>query len=188
MSKLKIRIHPDPILKQKAAPVTDFGDAMQALFDDMIETMYSADGVGIAAPQVGVSRQIFIACPTMRRGESFVMVSPVIESASGKEMGNEGCLSLPGVSAEIFRATKVKLRYHDRHGKQFRVETENFFARVIQHEMDHLSGKLLIDHFTGKKRLELLAQFETAKNGPAKGDKQGSIAANFETAKNFKKI
>ena len=188
MSKLKIRIHPDPILKQKAAPVTDFGAVMQELFDNMIETMYAADGVGIAAPQIGVSRQIFIACPTMRRGEVFVMVNPVIESASGKEPGSEGCLSLPGVSAEVFRATKVKIRYYDRHGKQFRVETENFFARVVQHEMDHLNGKLLIDHFAGAKRLELLAQFEAAQKNPSKNVKRNGIVAKYGEAQNSKNI
>jgi len=83
MAKLKIRTYPDPVLKKKAVPVTDFGPAMQKLFDDMITTMHASDGVGLAAPQIGISQQIFIACPTMRHGEAHVMVNAVIEKKSG---------------------------------------------------------------------------------------------------------
>jgi peptide deformylase len=162
MAKLKIRTYPDPILKKKAAPVTDFGPVTQKLFDDMIETMHVSDGVGLAAPQIGISQQIFIACPTMRRGEEYVMVNTVIENASGEEIKAEGCLSLPGISGEIKRATKIRIRFQDRHGKNFTAEIENFFARVIQHEMDHLKGVLLIDHFKGNDRDRLLAQYESA--------------------------
>lgn len=166
MAKLKVRTYPDPVLNQKAAPVTDFGEPTQRLLDDMIETMHVSDGVGLAAPQVGISRQIFIACPTMREGEEFVMVNPVIEASSGKEAQAEGCLSLPGISADMTRATKLKLVYQDRTGKKFQAEVRDFFARVIQHEMDHLNGKLLIDHFSGKKREELLKQYEAAQKHP----------------------
>ena len=81
MAKLKIRTHPDPVLKKKAAPVADFGPAMQKLFDDMIDTMHVSDGVGLAAPQIGLSHQIFIVCPTMRRGEEYVMVNAAIDAS-----------------------------------------------------------------------------------------------------------
>jgi peptide deformylase len=164
MAKLKIRTYPDPVLKKKAAPVTDFGPATQKLFDDMIETMHVADGVGLAAPQIGISQQIFIACPAMRRGEAHVMVNAVIEKKSGAGVANEGCLSLPGISAEISRATKLRLVFQDRAGKKYAIEVEDFFARVIQHEMDHLAGKLLIDHFSGKKREELIEKYNSLKN------------------------
>jgi len=163
MAKLKIRTYPDPVLKKKAAPVTDFGLALQKLFDDMIETMHASSGVGLAAPQIGISQQIFIACPTMRKGEEFVMVNTVIEKKSGTQVSAEGCLSLPGISGEIVRATKLLLTFQDRHGKKRTAEVEDFFARVIQHEMDHLNGVLLIDHFKGPKREQLLAQYESAK-------------------------
>jgi len=166
MAKLKIRTYPDPILAQKAAPVTDFGPEMQKLFDDMIESMYAFDGVGLAAPQIGISRQIFVACPTMRKGEEIIVINPVIESSSGKEKAAEGCLSLPGISAEIERATKLMVTYQDPSGKRIRVEARDFAARVFQHEIDHLNGKLLIDHFAGKKRDELLKQYEAAKHKP----------------------
>ncbi|HOW58863.1 MAG TPA: peptide deformylase [Candidatus Omnitrophota bacterium] len=183
MTKLKIRTYPDPILSQRAAPVTDFGPLMQDLFDSMIETMHESDGVGLASPQVGISKQIFIACPTIRKGEEYVIVNPILESFSGKEFGSEGCLSLPGVFAEIGRATKIKFSYQDRHGKKFRLEVENFFARVVQHEMDHLNGKLLIDHFAGAKREQLLVQFEEAKRNPIKGKDRYDILNRNENSK-----
>ena len=166
MAKLKIRKYPDPVLKKKTEPVTDFGHVMQKLFDDMIETAHAADGLGIAAPQVGLSLQLFIACPTMKRGEEFVMANPVIEKSSGQEVLSEGCLSLPGISADIARATAVTVNYQDRHGIKRTVETYGLFARVIQHEMDHLDGLLLIDHFSGAKREELLAQYQKMKETP----------------------
>ncbi len=164
MAKLKIRTYPDPVLKKKAMPLTDFGHVMQKLFDDMIETAHTADGVGLAAPQIGLSIQLFIACPTMKRGEEFVMVNPVIESTSGQEILTEGCLSFPGISAEVMRATELVVTFQDRHGKRQTVEAYDLFARVVQHEMDHLNGVLLIDHFSGAKREELLAQFQKIKD------------------------
>ena len=163
MAKLKIRTYPDPVLKKKAVPLSHFGPVEQKLFDDMIETMHAADGVGLAAPQIGLSLQLFIACPTMKRGEEFVMANAVIEMTSGREIYTEGCLSLPGISAEIVRATDLTVTYQDRHGKKQTIEVSDFFARVIQHEMDHLNGLLLIDHFSGAKREELLAQYQRVK-------------------------
>ena len=164
MAKLKIRTYPDPVLKKKTVPVTDFGPAMQKLFDDMIATMHGSDGVGLAAPQIGISQQIFIACPTMRQGEEHVMVNAVIEKKSGTAVAAEGCLSMPGISGEIVRAAKLRLNFQNRTGKKYTIEIEDFFARVIQHEMDHLNGKLIIDHFTGAKREALLKQYETLRN------------------------
>ncbi|OQA56227.1 MAG: Peptide deformylase 1 [Candidatus Omnitrophica bacterium ADurb.Bin277] len=163
MAKLKIRTYPDPVLAQKAAPHQTFGPLDQKLFDDMIETMYVSDGVGLAAPQVGISKQIFVCSPRMMRGEEYVMVNPVIEKSSGEAVSAEGCLSLPGISADITRATDLQLTYQDRNGALHRIAVRDFFARVIQHEIDHLNGKLLIDHFTGKKREELLKQYDAAK-------------------------
>ncbi|HOG24054.1 MAG: Peptide deformylase 1 [Candidatus Omnitrophica bacterium ADurb.Bin292] len=160
MSLLKLRTYPDPVLKRQAAPHQTFGPLDQKLFDDMIETMYRDDGVGLAAPQVGISKRIFVCSPRMTRGEEYVMVNPVIEKATGAAVAAEGCLSLPGISADVERATEVRLTYQDRSGRLHRIEVYDFFARVVQHEMDHLNGKLLIDHFTGKKREELLGQYE----------------------------
>lgn len=163
-TKLKIRTYPDPVLKKRALPVTDFGPATQKLFEDMILTMHTSDGVGLAAPQIGISQQIFIACPTMRRGEEYVMVNAVIETKSGTAYAAEGCLSLPGISGEIARATALRLTFQDATGKKHTVEVSDFFARVIQHEMDHLNGILLIDHFKGVERERLIENYTALKN------------------------
>ncbi len=163
MARLKVRTYPDPVLSQQAAPHQTFGPLDQKLFDDMIETMYLDDGVGLAAPQVGISKRIFVCSPRMTRGEEYVMVNPVIEKATGAAVAAEGCLSLPGISADIKRATELQLTYQDRVGQLHRIAVHDFFARVIQHETDHLNGKLIIDHFTGKKREELLKQYEKAR-------------------------
>ncbi len=161
MAKLKIRIYPDPILKAKVQNVTDFGPAAQKLFDDMIETMYSSDGVGLAATQVGISKNIFVASPTMRQGGEFVFVNAVIEKKEGAVSAAEGCLSFPGFSAEIVRASKVEVGFQDRLGEKHRIVAVDFFARIIQHEMDHLSGKTLVDHFSGAEREKILEQYKS---------------------------
>ena len=156
MATLKIRTYPDPILKQKAEPLAQFGPVEQKLFDDMIETMYAADGVGLAAPQIGVLKRIVIACPTLTQGEEYVFVNPEILETKGKELGLEGCLSLPGISGEISRAKTIRFRALDRKGIALEMEVKDFFARIIQHEIDHLNGVLLIDRVDFDKRQELL--------------------------------
>ena len=160
MALLKIRTYPDPVLKIKASPLTEFDAKSQRLFDDMIETMHVEDGVGLAAPQVGVSKRILIACPTIKKGEEYVIVNPEIYETSGQETAVEGCLSLPGISGEVTRAKKIRVRYQDRHGKGHDIEMKDFFARIIQHEMDHLEGMLLIDRLSFHKRQEALSQYQ----------------------------
>ena len=159
MAKLKIKIYPDPVLKKKAELLTDFGLGMQKIFNDMIETMHVEDGVGLAAPQVGISKRILIACPTVKPGEEFVIVNPEIYETRGRELGMEGCLSLPGISGEVPRAQKIRVRFQDRHGKPHDIEIKDFFARIIQHEVDHLDGILLIDRVDFDKRQQLLADY-----------------------------
>ena len=160
MALLKIRTYPDPLLKKKAEPLTKFGAEEQKLFDSMIETMVAADGVGLAAPQVGISKRILIASPTMTEGEEYVFVNPEIIEARGRELGLEGCLSLPGISGEIPRAKIIRFRALDRNGKPVEMEAKDFFARIIQHETDHLNGILLIDRVDFDKRQELLADYQ----------------------------
>ncbi len=160
MALLKIVTYPNPVLTTKSAEVKDFGPKMQKFFEDMIETMYVEDGVGLAAPQVGVSQQILIASPNQKQGEEYVIVNPKILEKSGQEKGNEGCLSFPGLSAEIVRAKKIRLQYQDRKGKLHEADIKDFFARVIQHEMDHLDGILMIDRVDFAKRHELLSLYQ----------------------------
>lgn len=160
MAHLKIHTYPSPVLKKVADPLTDFGPKMQKFFDDMIETMYLDDGVGLAAPQVGVSKQVIIVCPTAKPGEEYVIINPVILNESGREAEMEGCLSLPGLSVKVERSQKIQLRFQDRNGKAWEVKLKDFFARVVQHEMDHLKGLLLIDRVPFDQRQELLAEYK----------------------------
>ncbi|MDP3920197.1 MAG: peptide deformylase [Candidatus Omnitrophota bacterium] len=157
---MEIRVYPDPILKEPTEPVTDFGPEAQKLFDDMIETMYVEDGVGLAAPQVGIRKHILIASPTMKRGEEYVICNPDIYESSGEEVGLEGCLSLPGVSGEVRRAKVIRMRYQDRFGKSHDAEIKDFFARIIQHEKDHLDGILLIDRVDFNQRQAILSKYQ----------------------------
>ena len=159
MALLKIHTYPDPVLKLKASPWLDFGFKAQKFFDDMIETMHVEDGVGLAAPQVGISRKVLIACPTAKKGEEHVIVNPIILESSGSELGSEGCLSFPGINADILRAKTIKLHYQDRHGKRHEVTFKDFFARVIQHEMDHLEGILLVDRININQRQKFLKEY-----------------------------
>ena len=160
MALLKVRHFPDPILKKKAEPLTEFGPKQQILFDDMIETMHMEDGVGLAAPQIGISKRILIACPTVKEGEEIVIVNPKILESSGREIGPEGCLSLPGITGDVARFKKIKLRFQDRFGETITADLRDFFARIIQHEMDHLDGVLLIDRVDFNQRQQILSQYQ----------------------------
>ena len=160
MAILKIKTYPDPILKKVAEPLTKFGSEEQKIFDDMIQTMYESDGVGIAAPQVGISKRILIASPTMTPGEEYVFVNPEIVEQQGRQLSLEGCLSLPGISGEIPRAKTIRFRAFDRKGNSVEMTVKDFFARILQHEIDHLNGVLLIDRVDFDKRKELLAAYQ----------------------------
>ena len=162
MAILDIKIYPNPVLNEKSIPVTSFGEEEQAFFDDLIETMWEKDGVGLAAPQVGVSKRVLIAAPTLKKGEEYVVVNPEVLDSRGRELGPEGCLSLPGISGEVPRATKISFRYQDRFGQLHEVDVKDFFARVILHEIDHLDGILFIDRVDFDQRQRLLNLYQPA--------------------------
>ncbi len=159
MSILKIHTYPDLVLTRKTKVIDLFDKKAQRFFDDMIDTMYTDDGVGLAAPQVGVSKQILIASPQNEPGTETIICNPVIEDSKGSQIGPEGCLSFPGIFADVPRAQWIRLRYQDRTGKTVIRELEDFFARIVQHEMDHLNGVLLIDRVNLVVREKLLAEY-----------------------------
>ena len=137
-----------------AAPVGELNDTVQTLIDDMIDTMYAAPGVGLAAPQVGVGLRLFVADPSSGRSTADlrIVINPELVETVGSQREDEGCLSLPGFTAHVTRPARVVVTGLDREGTPVRVEGEGLLARVLQHEMDHLDGDLSVDRLHGIKR------------------------------------
>src|SRR3989338_2287049 len=144
MPVLKVIQYPNLILSQKAERVQKLREGDFRLIQGIVETMYEEDGVGIAAPQVGITRRIIVVSPQAKRGEEQVYVNPEITEASQEaEVGLEGCLSLPGISCEIRRSKRIKLEALNLKGQKVVCEFQDFPARVVQHEVDHLNGVLI---------------------------------------------
>jgi peptide deformylase len=154
MAVLEIKKYPEVILKKKALPVERVDDALQSLIDDMIETMYAAPGVGLAAPQVGVSQRLIVIDVSTREEKSplIVLVNPEIIEADGFVEFEEGCLSVPEYIAVITRAERTVVKGLDRNGAPVEIEGTGLLARALQHEIDHLDGLLFIDRMSSIKR------------------------------------
>jgi peptide deformylase len=144
MSGYTIRVFGDPVLKQRAAEVTNVDGALVRLVDDMVETMYEAPGVGLAAPQVGVQKRLFVYDLHDGLGAR-TLINPVISESRGEWEYEEGCLSVPGLYFPIVRPKEVHLTGYDLDGNEISIEADEFEARVFQHELDHLDGKLLLE-------------------------------------------
>ncbi|RFU12713.1 peptide deformylase [Rhodobacteraceae bacterium W635] len=151
-----ILIHPDPRLKKAAAPVADISDEVRALADDMLQTMYDAPGIGLAAPQVGVSRRLIVLDCVKEEGATprpLVMVNPeVIASSDETSTYEEGCLSIPDIYADVTRPAEVEVRWMDTDGNPQQEVFTDLWATCVQHEIDHLDGKLFIDYLGAMKR------------------------------------
>lgn len=155
MAVRKLVYFPDDPLTHRAKTVEVFGDKLQRLADEMIETMIAHDGVGLAAPQIGIAKRLFVLREP--EGEAMIFVNPEISGMEGQEEGEEGCLSMPGVYAQVPRATQLLVRAQDPGGDSFELEAQNFLARIIQHETDHLDGILFpgrLDIITRQEKLE----------------------------------
>tara|TARA_R110000787_G_scaffold201757_2_gene312508 strand:- start:1467 stop:1973 length:507 start_codon:yes stop_codon:yes gene_type:complete len=154
MSLLTILQHPDPRLRKKAAPVEQFDAELDQLIDDMFETMYDAPGVGLAANQVGVMLRVAVMdCSDKDASpEPIVIINPEILEASDKKVMEEGCLSLPDTNEKVQRFNHLRMKALDRKGQPFELEVEGLRAQAIQHEIDHLDGKLYIDQLSSLKR------------------------------------
>jgi peptide deformylase len=150
----EILIWPHPTLKQKARPVARVDDATRALVRDMFETMYAAEGVGLAAPQVGVLQRVIVLDCRSRQPEiqPLAMINPEIISLEGKVVFNEGCLSIPGEGEDVERAAKVAVRYLDTEGQEQTLVCDDLLAIAVQHEVDHLDGIVYVDHVSSLKR------------------------------------
>ena len=150
----EILVWPNPILKQKAVPVAKVDDAVRALIKDMFESMYAADGVGLAAPQIGVLKNVIVLDTTPRQPDSkpVAMVNPEILTLEGKCMYKEGCLSVPGEAEDVERAAIVTARYLDENGETKTITADGLLAIAIQHECDHLKGVMFVDYISTLKR------------------------------------
>ena len=144
----------DPVLERPAEPVTVFDDDLRRLIDDMFESMYEARGVGLAAPQIGISKRLAVIDITFKEDPDakLVLANPEILHAEGKHTQPEGCLSIPEFREPVKRAQKVTIRAQDAHGKWYEKTGEDLLARAFLHETDHLNGKLYISHISGLKR------------------------------------
>lgn len=143
---------PEEVLRKVAKPVETFDDALQTLIEDMFDTMYDAKGVGLAAPQIGVSLQLSVIDIKGDKSDQLVIVNPEIIASEGEETFQEGCLSVPGAWDTVVRAKKVTVRAQDRYGKPFEITGESLLGECLQHEIDHLNGKLFIDLLSPLKR------------------------------------
>jgi peptide deformylase len=169
MSVLKLRIYPDPVLKQKARKITIIDGSVRKLAQDMLDTMYKSDGVGLAAPQVGVSKRIMVIDVSSEEepAKPIVFINPEIIEKDGEMIGQEGCLSFPDVFFEVKRASRVVVRFQNLKGQTLKLTAEgNLLSRAIQHEIDHLDGKLFIEKATN----ELKRDLEMTKAGLLDGD------------------
>lgn len=155
MARLPILEYPDPRLRISADPVTNVDDEIRTLVSDMFETMYSAAGIGLAATQVNVHKRVLVIDVSEERNEPVCLINPEIIEAEGRITGEEGCLSVPEEYDVVERAARIRVRALDRAGDAFELEAEDLLAVCIQHEMDHLDGKLFVDYLSELKRQRL---------------------------------
>ena len=159
MAKETLKIHeivkyPDPVLAKPGAPVTEFDAALKRLVQEMFESMYAAQGIGLAAPQIGLSKRLTVIDVSFKKNpdEKIVLINPEIIEEEGKQFEEEGCLSLPEIREKVHRAARVKVRAQNERGEWFETEGEELLARAFQHEIDHLNGILFIDRISRLKR------------------------------------
>ncbi|MGI2024929.1 peptide deformylase [Shewanella glacialipiscicola] len=168
MTLLKVLQFPDERLRTQATPITEFNAALQTQIDDMFETMYQEKGIGLAATQVDYHKQLIVMDLQDDVERPKVFINPEIITSSGDFCNEEGCLSVPGIYAKVDRAECVTVKALDRHGNEFIIEADELFAICIQHEMDHLKGKLFVDYLSPLKRQRIKQKLEKAARLDAK--------------------
>jgi peptide deformylase len=173
MAKLEILHFPDPRLRKRALPVERVDDDIRRLVDDMLETMYDAPGIGLAATQVNIQRQVIVIDISESRDQPLCLINAEILSRDGEEEMEEGCLSVPGYYETVRRADRVRVRALDRNGEPFELEADGLLAVCIQHEMDHLDGKLFVDYLSPLKRSRIQKKLE-------KLARQGALPKNID--------
>lgn len=171
MAKLEILHFPDSRLRTKAKPVSLVDDALRQLVDDMFETMYAAPGIGLAATQVDVHQRVVVIDLSQEQTEPWVFINPEILEKEGVEEMDEGCLSVPGIYESVKRAERIRVRALDRDGQVFELEADGLLAVCVQHEIDHLNGKLFVDYLSRLKRNRIQKKLEKqARHGDSDED------------------
>ena len=160
MAKLKILEFPDPRLRTKATAVETVDDALRVLIGDLFETMYDAPGIGLAATQVDVHERLLVTDVSPDKSEPYVLINPEILEKDGVTVTDEGCLSVPGYYEEVERAEHIRVRFLDRNGDETEMEVDGLLAVCIQHEIDHLDGKLFVDYLSEAKRQRIRKKLE----------------------------
>ena len=160
MAKLTILEFPDPRLRTRAIAVESVDDELRKLIDDMFETMYDAPGIGLAATQVDVHRRLLVTDVSADKSAPFALINPVLLEMDGTAVSEEGCLSVPGYYEEVERAEHIRVRFLDRNGDEVEMDAEGLLAVCIQHEMDHLDGKLFVDYLSEAKRQRIRKRLE----------------------------
>jgi peptide deformylase len=177
MALLQILEFPDPRLRTRAQPVTQVDASLRKLVDDMFETMYSAPGIGLAATQVNVAKRLLVIDISDRRDQPLVLINPDVVAREGVEETEEGCLSVPGVFDKVTRAEKILVRALDRDGKPFELEADGLLAVCIQHEIDHLDGKLFVDYLSELKRTRIRKKLEKERKDRGPGSARSAPKA-----------
>lgn len=157
---LTVRTYPDEVLSAKAKTVKRIDKEFLRLVDEMFETMYEEHGVGLAAPQIGESVRLCVLNCTGKKEDEIVLINPVIVESGGEHTDEEGCLSVPGVRANVTRAAQIKVKAYDRHGRAVELEADGLHARCIQHELDHLDGRLFFHKLNDAARMTINAQLK----------------------------
>jgi peptide deformylase len=160
MTRLTILEYPDPRLRTVAQPVDEVDDALRQLIDDMLETMYASQGIGLAATQVNVHKRLLVLDVSEDQGQPLALINPEIVAREEVCTTQEGCLSVPGIFDDVERAQRIRVRALDRHGEPFDIDAEGLLAVCIQHEMDHLEGKLFVDYLSELKRQRIRKKLE----------------------------
>jgi len=168
--------YPDPRLRTRARAVTRFDAELGRVIDDMLETMYAAPGIGLAATQIDVHQRLIVIDVSAEHDQPLVLINPQILSSEGEASSEEGCLSVPGIFDEVKRAAKVRVRAQDREGQVFERDCEELLAVCIQHEMDHIEGKLFVDHLSQLKRERIRKKLEKErKERAASGESRATV-------------
>ena len=164
MEKLDIVLYPEQGLREVCTPVKEMTDQIDKLIDDMFYTMYDAPGIGLAAPQIAVQERIIVVDVSENKDQPIALINPEIIRSAGKITWEEGCLSMPGIYGKVNRPSDIIVKGMNRDGKLVEIEASDLLAVCLQHEIDHLNGKMFIDHLSGLKRTRALQQFRKLMN------------------------